>query len=621
MLRPPLITILGLLTLTILASPLPARAADSEGCLNCHQYRGLARIADDGKTIQRFYVDPSYYSQGLGPHARLKCTDCHNRTEVEVFPHHKITAVDCGKTCHLASDSKLEARFSHQSVVDMLRSSVHGGDALGKSNKILGSPLRDDQTQCLLCHDEPTFARTRNNWAKQQAPIKRCDTCHDEQLPQNTRFSYWHVHARSQPARSHQEIVKVCGLCHSDRRIQQEFNLPSAVSSYLASFHGKAILLGSTEAAGCLDCHVGPMQNVHQILGRKDSKASINPDQVADTCRTPTCHPTAGQKISSAAIHLNLPTSRGIEFLIACMFVLLIIFTFGPSLLLTVSKMLQIVVGRNDPSHEHHLHITKELLANPLAKQKLTRFTIHQRVQHWVLVICFATLVLTGFPIKFADRVWAAWLIGQFGGLPMARLFHRWAGAMLIAGFIYHMIYIFYGVIQARRRTGQSWFKIVWELPMLVRPTDSLEMLDLLLYVLFLKKKRPAGARFNPEEKFEYIGVFWGTFVLATTGILMWANAWTSRHMAGRILTIAMLVHTFEAFLALLHVGIVHMATVILSPGVFPISPAMFNGQTPPEELVEGHGGMLAKVEAELHTPHEAAPSPVVSADQGTTHG
>jgi len=576
-------------------------AVDSEGCLNCHQYRGLARVNEDGKTISRFYVDPSYDSQGLGPHARLKCTDCHNRAEVEVFPHHPISTVDCGKVCHIESGNKLEVRFSHQAVKQMVGGSVHGGDVLKKSNELLGSPLRDEQAKCLLCHDEPTFARGDASFARQQSPIGRCNVCHDEQLPRNTRFAYWHVHARSAPARSHQQIVKVCGLCHNNAKIQHEFKLPNAVSSYLASFHGKATMLGSQDAAGCLDCHVSQSQNVHQMLARDKPGASTNPEKIADTCRTPTCHPSAGQRISTAAIHLNLPTSRGIEFLIACIFVFLIASTFGPSLLLTALKMLQIMVGRKEESHEHHLQIARNLQKDLVARRKLIRFSMHQRLQHWFLVICFATLVITGFPIKFADRAWAAWVIAEFGGLSVARLVHHWAGALLIGGFFYHIAYVLWTAMRQRKTTGESWFRVFWELPMLVRPADGKEMLDLLLYVLFLKKVRPAGERFNPEEKFEYIGVFWGTFVLGVTGVLMWANAWTSRYVPGRVLTIAMLVHTFEAFLALLHVGIVHMATVIMAPGVFPISPAMFTGRTPAEELVEGHGEMLLEVEEQTN--------------------
>src|SRR4051812_15292511 len=81
--------------------PVSARAGDSEGCLTCHQYRGLARVKEDGKSISLFYVNPNYYSQSLGPHARLKCTDCHVREQVEVYPHQPLTAVDCARTCHL----------------------------------------------------------------------------------------------------------------------------------------------------------------------------------------------------------------------------------------------------------------------------------------------------------------------------------------------------------------------------------------------------------------------------------------------------------------------------------------------------------------------------------------
>jgi cytochrome b subunit of formate dehydrogenase len=120
-----------------------------------------------------------------------------------------------------------------------------------------------------------------------------------------------------------------------------------------------------------------------------------------------------------------------------------------------------------------------------------------------------------------------------------------------------------------------------------------LRMNGLLLYLMGLRKTRPAAGRFNPEEKFEYIGVFWGSIVLGTTGVLMWFHAWTTQNLPGRVLTIAILVHTMEAFLALLHVGIVHMAGVIFSPGVFPVSKAMFTGDTNAEELAEAHTGLL----------------------------
>ena len=88
--------------------------------------------------------------------------------------------------------------------------------------------------------------------------------------------------------------------------------------------------------------------------------------------------------------------------------------------------------------------------------------------------------------------------------------------------------------------------------------------------------------------------------LLGATGLLMWANAWTTRYLPGRILTHASLVHTFEAFLALLHVGIVHMVSVIFAPGVFPCSPAMFTGNTPTDEMAESHSAMLTQAAEQM---------------------
>ncbi|HEY8666062.1 MAG TPA: cytochrome b/b6 domain-containing protein, partial [Tepidisphaeraceae bacterium] len=553
-----------------------------------------------------FYVDPNYFSLALGPHARLKCTDCHIRAEVEVFPHKEQTPVDCARTCHLNSPSKVESRFSHERVSNMLHSSVHGADTLKEANKLLGLPLREKQASCLLCHDEPTFRRGGKSVAADDTPTKRCNTCHDEQNPVDTRHFFWHVEARSKPARNNQDLVRLCALCHSNEAVRAKFNLPDVTVSYLQSFHGKATLLGSQEAANCRDCHVGQLQNAHQMQPHLQPTAPTNPAHLPDTCRTPSCHRSAGQLITTAAVHLDMTKTRGVEYFIACIFILLIVFTFGPSLLMTALKMVQIIVGRRDPEEHHLHHLAEELMAHPQGHEKLQHFNVHQRVQHWFLAITFILLVLTGFPMKFADRSWAAWLIREFGGISIARRIHHIAGALLIFGFFYHIVYVLLTIGKNKRASGRNIFHVLFTLPMMVTLDDLMQMNQLMMYLVGMRKSRPAGSRFNPEEKFEYIGVFWGTFVLGTTGVLMWFNAWTTRSLPGRILTIATLIHTFEAFLALLHVGIVHMVGVIFSPGVFPLSRAMFSGDTPTEELAEGHAGMLLAVEKDLASAAEA---------------
>jgi formate dehydrogenase gamma subunit len=589
-------------TAGVLSTPGAARGADPENCLGCHRYRGLGRIADDGKSVCLYQVNPDYYDRGLGPHARLRCTQCHPREEVGVIPHRPVSPVNCTTACHLAPRAGMEVRFSHDNISEMLGKSVHTAKALDTTNNLLGAPLREGQARCLLCHDEPMFRRAEEAW--RETPSERCDVCHGQQIPipMSPQFMFWHVFARSRPARSHAGVVRLCAVCHSNEKVRSEFGLPDTTASYLASFHGKAMQLGSEETAGCLDCHVGKLQNVHMMQAHADPSSPTNEAHLADTCRSPACHPTAGHRVSTAAVHLNLGTTRGVEFFIGVLFVLLIIFTFGPSLVIQLLELLQIVVGRHVPDHHQKLELAERLMADPRGRQLLRRFTPHQRVQHWVLMISFTTLVLTGFPIKFADRAWAQWLTHLMGGLTATRMIHRYAGVLLLAGFAYHVGYILHFAWR-QTRAGKGLIRTLMDLPMATSPKDLKDYAHLVAYLLFLSKTRPESGRFSLREKFEYIGVFWGSILLGITGVLMWANAWTTSLLPGRVLTVALLIHTFEAFLALLHVGIVHMVGVIFSPVVFPLSPAMFNGQTPAEELAEAHSGLLNDVARKVGLP------------------
>ena len=587
----------GLMLLLLLAAP-PAPAIESEGCLNCHQYEGFIRADGAGKRIRDFYVDPAYYSNGLGPHARLECTACHVRAEVGVFPHQKTTQVDCLRVCHVGSPDKIETRFSHELVAGELAGSVHKPDILARSNKLLGSPLADKQAACLLCHDEPSFRKPAES-VPEAVATRRCRNCHNASLPKDIRFDFRHVQAHAMPVQSSAEVIRTCGLCHSNTAIRAEFKLPDSTATYLASFHGKAVMLGADTTADCLNCHASLDQNVHAMLKSADPVAPTSPQQLPDTCRASGCHGQAGARISAAAVHLDLGSTRSIEFMIACIFVGIILFTFGPSLLLTALKLFHFVVGKHDPEYHRHEQLADSLLAGAETRDKLIRFQVHHRFQHWLLVVSFVSLCLTGFPMKFADGPWAASVISHIGSLSAARTIHRTAGVVLMAGFVYHLIYVLSVMWRYHRQSGKSLPQTLLAMPLCATPRDGFQMNQLLLYYCFLRKTKPAFGRFGPEEKFEYLGVFWGTFVLGTTGLLLWANAWATRHLPGRILTIAALVHGFEAFLALLHIGVVHMTHVIFSPAVFPLSPAMFTGRTPKKQLVKTHGGLLTEVAAE----------------------
>jgi cytochrome b subunit of formate dehydrogenase len=587
-----------------------SRADDPDNCLLCHQYRGLSRLDPDTSRVHLYFVDPNYSAAHSGPHARLACTSCHERTEVSVIPHSTVTRVDCLRECHLSSPSGVERKFSHKDVKVALDNSVHRFETLAETKFTGGALLEPGQSACLYCHDEPIFRdplRVLPDFKALEGRLTdRCDTCHGTETPAPIEYYLRHVTSRLQPARSTLEQAQVCAVCHSDPKIKETHQLKDAVASFVRSFHGKAALLGEETTANCLSCHVSAGKNAHSMLPHKDPNSSVNYANVADSCRSTLCHPGADKNIALAAVHLDLPTANGtIEYAIAVIFIILTIFTFCPSALLVLLDLFQSVIGREHHADPRVHALAEKLLADPRGREGLMRFKIRHRIQHWILTILFILLVLTGFPMKFADRGWATTIVQAFGGLQASRVVHHWAGIALVVGFMAHMLDVFF-VFKRRAQEladdGESGAarKAFVSLPMWISPEDVRKTFQLFAYLLFLRKERPSFGRFSPAEKFEYLGVFWGTMLLGATGLLLWGEEISSQFLSGRAFNIATIAHTYEAFLALIHVGILHIYNVILAPKVFPLSPATLSGHTPVAKLVEEHSDLIHEVAHDL---------------------
>lgn len=601
----------GVAVMLLWTATVVAQTTDPDNCLLCHQYRALSRYDRAADTLHVYYVSADYYHRMEGPHARLACTDCHPRSEVGVVPHQPASRVDCTRTCHLQGVSGVAREFSHAGVVEVLAGSVHAMDKLA-AVAFADRPLLDPgQSACLYCHDEPIF---RHDIAGASSSLSifgsdalhRCQTCHADQLGINLEYDLRHIASRLQPARSTLELVQVCAVCHADPTILTSHGLTDTVASYLHSFHGKAALLGAEETASCISCHAPRRQSPHIMLSRTDPRSPSHPQRIAATCSSRDCHPGAAPSLADTSVHLNLPTARGsIDFLLAAAFVILTLLTFGPSLMVTLLELMQVAIGRHSPRDEPMRELAARLLADPRGRQRLVRFSIGQRIQHWVLAGLFILLVLTGFPMKFAHEPWARWMVDRLGGLALTRRMHHLAGVALVLGFLGHVAY-YLGLVVVRTRRARAagqpagMLSTLFAMPMWITLDDARKIGHYLQYLLLLRDDRPKFGRFSLKEKFEYIGVFWGTMILGVTGIILWSVQVSSHVFSGRVFNLATIAHTYEAFLALIHVGILHIYNVMLSPHVFPLSPATITGQTPVHELADGHAAMVEQVAGEL---------------------
>ncbi len=589
---------------------LPTVADDRDDCLYCHRFPGLSRYDAQADRVHLYSINPSYYHDALGAHARLSCTDCHVGHEVQVIPHKDVTPVDCARTCHLTNLSGLERRFSHENVATLLEQSVHTHEILRdlehSENPLIGA----DQSTCLLCHDEPVFRDPFEllqfrGGALAERTFDRCDVCHSAQLPTDVQYYFRHVAARLAPARSTLEIAQNCATCHSDARSMHASNLPNTVTSYLRSFHGKAALLGDEDTADCLSCHVRTGENVHRMLASDDPRSSVHPDNVADSCRSTECHPGAGINLATSASHLDLSVTRGtLEFALAVAFILLTVVSFGPSMVIVVLELWRVMTrGRHgDADHER---LVDRVRAHPLGPRRLVRFTVSQRIEHWLLAGLFTLLVLTGFPLKFADQLWAAWTVSAFGGIRVVRLLHHWAGIALTVGVAWHLLRETVAAVRRAWGPGPDGKPVglvqsIFALPMVITPSDARRALQLVKHLLGMRVPRPTFGRFTITEKFEYFGVIWGTVLLGLTGLMLWGEQFASHLFGGRAFTLATIIHTYEAFLALIHVGILHIYNAVFSPAVFPLSMATISGTTPKAKLAEENGLFVEEVATEL---------------------
>ncbi len=594
-------------------------ATDAESCLSCHRHTGLGMVDEESGDLRLFFCSERYYANRQGPHARLECTDCHPRDEVEEIPHKEVSRVDCTNTCHLVSPSGAEISFSHENVAERMARSVHNHEAL--ADLPFPDPLLDEgQADCLYCHDQPRFRDEAGRTCTHRGsePSTRCDTCHDEGLPVDVDYFVRHTQGRMASARDVEEQADICGTCHSNPALREHMEKHDSVTSYFHSFHGKAARLGDTATATCVHCHQSDESDVHLVLSKEDEASRTHPDRVVETCRTVECHPNAVPELSSASVHQRLePRSATIEYIVMSAFLLLTVSVMTVYFLLLILEQLNVVIRREDEEHRQLVALAEAVKRDPEGRRRLMRLDVPQRVQHWLLAISFILLVLTGMPLKFSDASWAPGLIAMFGGVPGARVIHRINAIVISITWFYHWYYLgraLWGDVKRRMAAEPSrklWVHAalsVYHSPITLRPQDVLHFAQLYLYLLGLRKHRPEHGRFHFSQKFEWMAVFWGMIVIGSSGAALWAVDLLPGILGGRVLNFALIAHSDEAFLAFIYIAVVHFVAVVFSPAVFPLSKGSLTGDMPAVELAEAHIGYLREVAADLGITAEARP-------------
>jgi len=207
-----------------------------------------------------------------------------------------------------------------------------------------------------------------------------------------------------------------------------------------------------------------------------------------------------------------------------------------------------------------------------------TRFNIHQRLQHFLLVFSFLGLMTTGMPLRFPELAICRMFIGLLGGPEAVGIIHRCLGLIMATSGAYHITYLIV-----------MWFKGHRKHEILFTPLDFNLFLDDMKFFFGLRKEPPRFGRYNWREKFDYFGACFGVALMVATGLVIWFPQIVTWVLPGWTVTAAVLLHEYEALLAGLAIFLSHFYWVHLNPDVYPMSMVWLTGQISEDDLKQQH--------------------------------
>jgi formate dehydrogenase gamma subunit len=545
-------------TLLLLVAGLPAPGAEpikNSPCLECHSDKTLSKTNAAGKEISLF-VDAARLASSA--HKTNSCVSCHSDLTSK-HPDDNLPAqpVNC-RPCHQRQSESYGASV-HGLALKAGLSGVPNCQDCHDSHEIMppSSALSSvyfarEAVTCGQCHDQEAKDVAASVHGKVTAEGKReaptCTSCHSE-----------HKIEQLKGTSSLKISQEVCSKCHLSERMNTKFNLPAdRVKTFFESYHGLAAQYGATLAANCASCH-----GYHKILSSSDPNSTIHPSHLVATCGK--CHPGANEKFAQGKVHVDAAAAtraaaigEQINWWVRRLYLWLILGVIGSMLV-----------------HNGLLFLKKLRAAYGSPVRTILRMNRSQRVQHFVLLVSFIVLAVTGFALKFPDS-WIARALGP--NEPFRRWTHRIAGVVLLLGGAYHVIYLL--ATRDGRKLVRDFFPTLKDLKDVVANA---------CFLIGLSSKRPKFGRFGYAEKAEYWAVVWGTIIMGVTGLMIWFKLDVTRFLPRWAVDVATTIHYYEAILACLAIVVWHFYHVIFDPYVYPINWACWDGRVSREWLGEEH--------------------------------
>ncbi len=567
---------------------LQAKSFPDADCTECHGERGFSvpkgQHGELGK--KELFVDTHTFKASV--HGSNQCTDCHS--DIEKLPHRKrsLSTVDC-ISCH-------EKLTEDDTIASKKRNSLLGGPppkrvvTYTKEYQLSshGDQGIKNNAKCSTCHTAhyvfPSDDKRANTYRLKSPEV--CGSCHEKQLKEYRKSM--HGAALKTPWKGDSAT---CSDCHSSHKINDMKKLSAhhiitegcgtcheaELDGYMASPHGQLAWHGGNKAPKCVDCHGG-----HNIVHADDKTSPINKENIVKTCQQ--CHKKANKNFAQYHPHGTTRNwdkypalwilGKGMGLLV----ILVLIFFYMHSVLwFWREKKERPVIYQHSNSRSYPIRIKPEKKHSGIYFQ---RFSWYWRVNHWMLALSLMFLVLTGMVVMYPNTTWAMFLVPALGGSETLNTLHHWAGMIFLTAIFGHAAIVLRNIF---KQGNFDWFGPDSLLP---RKKDWEDMKGQFLWY-FGKGKQPRFDRWTYWEKFDYWAVYWGAFVIGSSGIMLWFYEDIGQYIPGWMFNLATIAHGLEAFLAVLTLFVVHFFNNHFRPAKFPLDTVMFTGVWDLEELKE----------------------------------
>ena len=219
-------------------------------------------------------------------------------------------------------------------------------------------------------------------------------------------------------------------------------------------------------------------------------------------------------------------------------------------------------------------------------KTTFRRFSTNRIIEHWIQMLTFSVLVVTGLSQKFYALDTARWVILHMGGIDNVRLLHRYTGIIFALVIAAHILIAIVGMVVKR-----------WQPSIVITKNDFRNAVHNIRYYLGNEQYPAPGGRYSYMQKFEYWGILTGGLLMIVTGAVLWKPMLITRFMSGEIIPAAKVLHTNEALVVFLVIAFWHIYNAIFSPEVFPLNTSIFAGSISRDRMIHEHILDLASIE------------------------